>query len=191
MKKPYNNVSVDLESLDVLPTAAIVSIGAVLFNEDGLCPEQFYLTIKQESCWDYGLTTSASTRKFWDKQSEEARAVLNDPKAVDLATALTAYSNWIKKFGGNPKDMVSWSCGSNFDHPILNNAYAATGVRSPTLFYKERCYRTIKDMFPEIQMERESGEKEASHLSIVDAREQARHLIRINDFAKTKGVRFL
>lgn len=191
MKKPYNHVSVDVESLDVRPTAAILSIGAVLFNEDGLCKEQFYLPVQADSCWDFGLTSSASTRKFWAKQSEEARSVFTDPNAVPLDVALTAYGNWIKKYGGGAKDMVSWSCGSNFDHPILSNAYAATGVRSPTLFYRERCYRTVKDMFPEIQMERESGNKEASHLSIVDAREQAKHLIRINEYAKTKGVRIL
>lgn len=75
-----NNVMVDIETLDNKPTSAIVSIGAVMFGPNGYDEyNTFYMVVDAQSCIDAGLTLSADTISWWMKQSDQARAVFQQP----------------------------------------------------------------------------------------------------------------
>ena len=60
---------------------------------------------------------------------------------------------------------------------ILSEAYQRIGTSAPWPFWKDRCYRTMKNMHPGVQMERAG----THHNALDDAKTQALHLMRIND----------
>jgi len=163
----YGHVMVDLETLDNCPTAVIVSIGAVQFNREGVSPAPgFYKVVDKQSCLDAGLTTSQDTLDWWERQSEEARAVFNE-KGESLALVLEQFTNFLP-----PKAKV-WGNGSAFDNAILMHAYRKCGLKCPFDF-RDRCYRTVMAGAP--RMKREG----VYHNALDDARHQAKSLIQFN-----------
>src|SRR5574337_1474769 len=110
---------VDLETVDNKPTSAIASIGAVMFDEDGLYDE-FYIVVDHLSSIQLGLTQSADTMNWWSKQSEEARKIFHpDTSKYDVKIALIEFGSWFKNNGG----LYLWGNGSDFDNAILSTAY--------------------------------------------------------------------
>lgn len=158
---------IDLETMDTAPTAAIVSVGAVKFNNETILDE-FYAIIDLQSCIDEGLTMSASTVQWWLNQSNRTDT-FDDNKSDLLAPVLKAFANWI-----GPNAIV-WGNGVDFDNVILRNAYNACGLPLPWLYYNNMCYRTVKNLAPNIKITRYGNH----HNALDDARDQARHLINL------------
>lgn len=116
------HIMIDLETMGSAPTAAITSIGAVLFDPYGnWIGDAFHTHVSLESCLLNGLTMDASTVLWWLGQSEAARKTLVDgqPGASNLREALHALTCFMP-FGVTP-----WCNGASFDFAILNNAYRA------------------------------------------------------------------
>ncbi len=164
-----NNVMVDLETPDNKPTSGIVSIGAVKFDATGISDDRFYCVVDLQSSIDAGLTVSASTISWWMKQSDQARAVFNEPDACHLAIALQLFAAWL------PDNCKLWGNGAGFDNPILANAYAALKMQQPWDFWNDRCYRTIAAMHPNNRRQQQG----THHNALDDAISQAQHLIAI------------
>lgn len=160
-----SNVMLDLETMDTAATAAIISIGAVRFTEDSVVDE-FYATIDLESSIACGGTLSGSTIKWWMQQPNKSEAFKD---ADSLPSALLLLSNWL------PENVRIWGNGSDFDNVILANAYKNCGLIRPWIYYNNMCYRTMKNLAPNIKMERDGQH----HNALDDARSQAKHLIRI------------
>jgi exodeoxyribonuclease VIII len=166
---------VDLETLDQIPTAHILSIGACAFNEDGEILDKFYYVIDAKSCMHRGLSISADTLAWWENQSEEARKVLaeaNSPTAVDICMTLALFSEWFKK---NNIDYL-WCHGASFDEPILSYAYHQCDLEVPWKFWNVRCTRTVFDMFG-LKIDR-SG---TYHNALDDAISQTKTLMKVFD----------
>jgi len=177
MEKVYNNVMLDLETLDNKPTSSILSIGACGFDKNGVSEERFYLAIDLDSCLEAGLTISAETLSWWFKQSPEAQQVFHDQYAVPVKRALEAYRNYLFRISGNSvRNLKLWSCGASFDIPIIEHAASKVGLEMPTKFWHHSCYRTVKNMYPKVKMERTG----THHDALADAVSQAEHLISIN-----------
>jgi len=170
-----NHCMVDLETLSALPTAAILSIGAVQFNPySGEIGNTFYTTILTETCKDAGLTISNDTLDWWMNQSQSAQKVLRD--CMDFQTSPTleeSLSDFTDFFVSNDLKYV-WSNGADFDLPILVNAYHAVRKTEPWDFWNSRCYRTIKSLF---RCEEETNAM--PHNALSDATYQAKHLSKI------------
>lgn len=168
----YNNVMVDLETLGTLPGSVILSIGAVAFEEMAVAEEGFYVAIRRADCELMGLKTSAETLAWWEKQSTDARKVLADPTGISLAGALDSFNDYLSQF---PSTVSIWGNGANFDNPLLACAYEAVGLKPYYKFYNERCYRTVKNQYPDIKLVRTG----TYHNALDDARSQAEHLVQI------------
>lgn len=174
--EPFTDVMIDLETLGNRPGCAILSIGAVEFGPQGL-GRTFYVTVGKWSQIQLGLHESQSTLDWWKGQSPEARVVLeqsendNDPKSIH--TALLAFANWLSPTG--LRTVKVWGNGSDFDNAILACCYAATGDAVPWQFWNNRCYRTLKNLRPEIKLERTG----TYHNALDDAKTQARHAIQL------------
>jgi len=166
------NVMVDLETLGTVPGSVILSIGAVAFDEFEVAEEGFYAAIRQDSCKEHGLKVCPKTEEWWKDQSEEARKVLTDPNALMLSVALTSFNFWLQQF---PDTVSIWGNGANFDNPLLACAYDAVGIAPYYKFWNERCYRTVKNQYPGIKLERTG----TYHNALDDARCQAEHLVKI------------
>lgn len=169
------DIMVDLETLDTRPSSIILSIGACVVNWGrGEPTDPFYRVISVESCKEVGLTESASTKAWWDRQSPEARTVFTDPN-VPLLQAMTDFAKYLKFFG--IKDVKLWGNGSDFDNTIIAHAYNALGLDAPWRFYNNRCFRTIKNaMSDHIKEPKREG---TYHNALDDAMHQARSLLQL------------
>jgi exodeoxyribonuclease VIII len=173
----------DLETLGTGNNAVIIAIGAVLFDKDGVSNNRFYRRVDPQSCVDAGMEMSVSTIMWWMKQDDAARAEFNKP-SLHISEALQSFSHWVETATGYCKfeERKVWGNGATFDNVILSNAYEACMIEKPWPYWGDTCYRTLKNLFPQIPMER-SG---MFHHALDDARSQAEHCIRL---MKAAGVR--
>ncbi|SEG16123.1 3'-5' exonuclease [Marinobacterium lutimaris] len=191
-KPKYTDVMVDLETLSQQPTAAILSIGAVAFNpETGELGATFYTVVDLQSCIDAGLTIDGGTFYWWLKQAPAAQEAIME-QTVDVTTlsddlpqtesnmrrldqALISFMDFINRKTVGERHVHLWGNGSDFDNAILGNAYRASTLPIPWAFWNNRCYRTLKNQFRDIKLDR-SG---THHNALDDAITQAEHAIRL------------
>jgi 3' exoribonuclease, RNase T-like len=170
------DIMLDLETLGTAPGSVVLSIGAVEFDPDtDRLGREFYIVINQQSSLNAGLVTDASTVEWWGKQSREAQRVLyatTENNGESLALALSLFSDFVAPCG---KSVRIWGNGSDFDQPILTAAYNSVSQAAPWKFWNNRCYRTIKSLRPEIELQRIG----TYHNALDDAKSQAVHLTRI------------
>ncbi len=165
---------IDLETMGQKGNAAIIAIGAVYFDNNGL-GDEFYVLVDIQSCVDIGMEIDASTVMWWMKQSDEARSAFSD-KSSSIFLAL----DHLREFMGSSS--VLWGNGSDFDNVILANAYDKLNQQLPWKFWNSRCYRTMKNMFKDVKMVREG----VHHNALSDAITQAKHLVKI---VNEKGIK--
>ena len=123
-----------------------------------------------------------STRRF---SLEEALAEFND-WLFTLAYTSEEYERMLE--GENiPMDVAVWGCGSDFDNVLIENAHKKIGQEVAWKFRNNRCYRTIKSLWPNVEIKR----KGAHHNSLDDAESQALHLIEILNSTFVKDDRGL
>ena len=137
---------IDLETLDVLPTATVLTIGAVRFDPFGdelsepKCAK-FYVRVDIDSCDAIGCTVSQNTLDWWSQQSQQAQDEAFDPKnRVSIEQAM----NDLYKFCWGSKRV--WSHGAAFDIVILENLFRKVGKAIPWNFWQVRCTRTLFDV---------------------------------------------
>lgn len=165
------HIMVDLETLSTAPNAAIISIGACKFNfKTGRIGPTFYGVIEINSTLNYGMHIDSDTVQWWARQSEEARKIF-ETRGETVYGVLKDF----KRFVGNANVANIWGNGAAFDNVILTQAYKAVGIERPWKYWGDRCYRTIKAMYPQIKPERIG----VAHNALDDARTQAKHLIEI------------
>ena len=162
-----NNVMLDLETMGNSTNAAIIAIGAVRFS-NGEITDEFYTVVDLASSISAGLEMDPSTVLWWMKQSDEARAQF-ERKGASLTEALEEFSNWIGE------DAKVWGNGASFDNAILSNAYRKSDIEQPWKFWNDRCYRTVKNLFPKKKLERAG----VHHNAVDDAKSQANHLMQM------------
>jgi hypothetical protein len=166
------NIMLDLETMGTCPDAAIIAIGAVSFGKNFI-ESRFYEVIDLDSCVDGGGIMEASTVLWWLVQNDAARKAITS-EGVSLLTGLQHFNAWCATLG-DKKDLLVWGNGSDFDNVLLNATYARLGMALPWYYYNNRCYRTIKNLYPDIKITR-AGTK---HNALNDAENQANHLMDI------------
>lgn len=167
------HIMLDLETLGTSPTSVITSIGAVHFNENGaILDETFARNIDIESSVNAGLTIDTSTLKWWMTQDVTVRKSMFDD-VVDIHTALIDFSAYIRalrmQYDVLPDDVCIWGNGAAFDNTILANAYNVCEIERPWKFWGDRCYRTLKSLYPDLDTQIEGP----AHIALNDAIHQA------------------
>jgi len=168
---------IDLETMGTSPTAPIISIGAVLFDAEEI-KERFYEVVDLKSAVDAGAVMEPGTVIWWMEQSDEARAALTGKgekidRALELFSSLVDAVSLVNGLSG------VWGNGAAFDNVILSEAYKRLDLRVPWPFWKDKCYRTVKGLYPSVGIKRVG----THHNALSDAETQAEHLIRINEAA--------
>lgn len=139
----------DLETLDLTPTAQVLSIGAFKFDPRApleVASELAFKTIHAEQCYETKLTEQPhrtigyGTVQWWMKQSEEARKrTFGLPKNwVEILTV--DFPAW---YAAAPQPSECYSFPGTFDLPILQNMYEQLGRESPINYYEWRDLRTL------------------------------------------------
>lgn len=164
------DVMIDLEMMGISPNAAIVSIGAVEFDmTTNTLGRSFYRVVDLKTAVAEGGVIDADTVLWWLHQSNQARSDICD-EGIHIRDALNQFSKWLAVSGENVK---VWGNGAAFDNVILAQAYRRAGLPVPWSFRNDRCYRTMKAMYPNVPIEHIGTYHNALH----DAVSQARHLM--------------
>lgn len=168
------DVMLDLETMGTSNDAAIVAIGAVEFDVvAGMVGEVFYRTIDLGSAVAEGGVIDAATVMWWLRQSDAAReALYNRGDTLHIRQGLHAFTAWLSVRG---QDVRVWGNGVAFDNVILTQAYRRMGLPVPWAHWNDRCYRTVKAMYPDVKMQRTGVHHNAGD----DAVSQAEHLLQI------------
>ncbi len=171
--KQVINIVIDIETLSLQSDAAIVSIAAVPFNPYGQIPKgdepvefgvfdvycrdkecgtciitdqgYFYEVVNTTSCAFYGMSFEEETIKWWEKQSEEVKADLLNRAPMNIGNAINALHNYLEGIkNAYDADIKVWAQGSDFDFPILKNAYRKTmkDTKLPWSYKMQRDART-------------------------------------------------
>lgn len=173
------DVMVDLETLGQRPGSVILSVGAVVFDpRAGQIGETFYSVIGVGSALSCGATVDPDTLTWWKGQKPEAQTVLFDallPDAPGQRTVLSTLTAFIA-LHTDPEKMRLWGNGANFDNTLLAAAYRQVGQAQPWKFWNDRCFRTLKSLFPGNEPKREG----VHHNALADALHQAKWACNIN-----------
>ena len=171
------HVMVDLETMGTRVGSAITAIGAHAFTLDypGYTKD-FHCQISLESAVAAGLTMDASTVVWWMKQSDAARReclAANDGMR-DLQRVLNKFTEW-SRFLRTVYDgkLCFWGNSAAFDLGLLGEAYDRLSHQRPWGFREEACYRTLKNLRPDVVAPPFEG---TQHNALHDARHQAAHL---------------
>lgn len=140
------DIMIDLETLDVTPTASVLTIGAVKFDPFGeelsspKC-EKFYVKVDLDSCDALGCTVSQATLDWWSQQSQEAQdEAFSTEGRIPIIDAL----NQLYKFCWGAKRV--WSHGAGFDIIICEHLFRKIGKAVPWSFWEVRDTRTLFDL---------------------------------------------
>jgi inhibitor of KinA sporulation pathway (predicted exonuclease) len=158
----------DLETLGTSPNSMILSIGAVKFA-DGEILDSFYERVDPSSQTKYGMEIDPKTFQWWIQQSDESRKELTLP-----SQPIEAVLSWFAEWAFDPEVKV-WGNGVAMDNVILTNAYNKVGIPRPWSYRGDMCYRTIKNLYPDIKIKQEG----VYHNALDDARSQAIHLMKM------------
>ena len=139
---------IDLETLDVFPTATVLSLGAVKFDPttDAEPHSELYFKISIDDQDRLGRTVSDSTLEWWSKQDpkimEEAFDQSNPNEVMTVEQALDSLNRWVVGV-----DEI-WGQGYGFDITILENMYRSIGKPIPWQFWQISDARTITKRMP-------------------------------------------
>ena len=167
---------VELETVSLENNAAILSIGAVVFDERGV-RDTFYSKVDLNSCVALGLHVSDSTMEWWSKQDQIARQEAFSGKET-IQFALQEFTEWL-----GDTEVVIYGNGATADNIWLANAYVAANQPVPWKYYNSLCYRTLVKLLPP-NIWHAPG---IAHHALEDAISQARTLI---DSARVHGYDF-
>ena len=173
------HVMLDLETVGTRPGSTILSIGAVEFGPTGIGPAEFHVIINRRSCKNAGLVEDDDTVAWWDRQTPDARRTLDAATAgkpletMPLAMALASFDTWLNRGLGG--DVAVYGNGASFDNALLAEAYIRTGHAPAWHYRRDRCYRTLAALSPQITANRVG----TYHNALDDAKTQAEHLVRI------------
>jgi hypothetical protein len=137
---------IDLETLDVFPTATVLSLGAVKFNplDDSEPHSELYLKINIDQQDSMGRSTSDSTIEWWGKQDPKImEETFDQTNAVTVEEALQQLNKWavgVDEF---------WGHGYGFDITMLEDMYRHIGKPIPWQFWQISDARTITKRMPQ------------------------------------------
>jgi len=131
---------IDLETLDVIPSATVLTLGAVKFNpfDDSEPHSELYLKISIDDQDSIGRTVSDSTIKWWSEQDPAIMEEAFDQEgAVTVEEALKQLNKWVVGV-----DEI-WGQGYGFDLTMLEDMYRSVGKPIPWQFWQISDARTI------------------------------------------------
>jgi hypothetical protein len=142
------DLMIDIEALDVNPSATILTIGAQMFDPLGEgVPDgdgyRFYCRVSPES--QTNRTIDDSTVAWWSTQPPEAQEeAFGEDNRIDMRDALEQLYKLIWK------STRVWANGINYDMTILEHAFKEQGMPLPWKYHVVRDTRTVYGLWKEL-----------------------------------------
>lgn len=162
-----NKLMIDCETLDVGERPVLLSIGAVVFNDQQIL-HYFDAGISTESTTDFDV--SQDTLDWWSEQSLAAREQAFSG-TENIKDALIRLVNFYTQH----ECTEIWSKGALADIRWINNALDHFDIERPWKFYKEFCFRTLLKSVPQFEIPFTG----TPHSALDDAIHQAKQFIHI------------
>jgi len=179
------NVMIDLETLGTSPGCVILSIGATIFDVATSVllrtdlDAMFYGSISIDSSEKAGLKIEQATVDWWHAQQPDSVADAFGGVA-NIKDILDDFSNYLGLLDSYGTVRV-WGNAASFDLKILEAAYKILDIKVPWKYRNEMCYRTLKNLFPQVPTEKFDGIK---HNALHDAIYQGYHAEKILDYMR-------
>lgn len=175
----YDDLMIDTETMGLPPDGALLSIGAVFFDlQSCTLGPTFNCTINLATAVRDGGTLNPGTVMWWLGQSDQARNAVRF-SGVDIRTALADLSAFIAEHS-DVRSVRPWGNGSAFDLTVIGSAYQRAEMDTPWYFANERCFRTVRNMYPSVEYNPDE-KGDVAHNALGDAIFQARHLFKIKN----------
>lgn len=166
-------IVIDLETLDVQPSAAILTVAAVEIDPtqtgEDLFRRSFFARVELPQP---GRTLDQQTAEWWKAQSAEAYAdAFTQEGREDLGCVVIELNHWLAE-----SDAPIWGNGSDFDNAILRHAFGQHGLAWP--YRRNRCLRSLRGVLQDLELSPSpTPEFEGvKHRAMDDARHEAREL---------------
>lgn len=173
----FDDLMIDLETMGMPPAGAIVGLGACFFDlQTCTIGPTFYRAVNLATAVRDGGTVTPATIMWWMGQSQEARDAVRF-NACDIKVALTEFCEFIAEHSDD-KSVRPWGNASSFDLTLLTGACSRSSVKVPWHYTNERCFRTVRSMYPDVVYNPDDKGKGA-HNALEDAVFQAEHLFKI------------
>ena len=130
---------IDIETLDVKPTAVVLSVGAVAFERSGQIRDRFYRVLDVQKQTKLGRTVSFDTVQWWMDQEPDAQAEAFATVRQRVADVLTDLNAYCRKYDSN----TYWALGPQFDYIILESLHDQMGSSVPWSHGQLRDVRTM------------------------------------------------
>lgn len=131
----FVDIAVDIETLSLMPNAAIIQIAAREFDIDGWGNNSddsasFFKNVDATSCAMYGLHFDQRTVDFWSKQSYSLKSQFKFGYGKGIAQVLNEFAEWVNNLKKNRESdcLRVWMQGTDFDGVILRNAFDVVSV---------------------------------------------------------------
>lgn len=153
------DITFDLETTALCPTAAVLAIGAVVWDRDGKStpffpdefatdyPTSFSMLVELNRQFIDGFTFAQDTQEWWSQRSIEAQRAMLDPadERHDIEHVACEFIDWIKSTQQHYQadEVCLWCQGSDFDIAILRNICEKYGLVLPVKHTNFRDHRTF------------------------------------------------
>jgi|HubBroStandDraft_6_1064221.scaffolds.fasta_scaffold361590_2 exodeoxyribonuclease VIII len=187
------HVMLDLETMSTAPDAAIVQVGAVAFDPEGVEPlyatfdskRHFERTVALQSSLLAGGRIDEETVAWWCRQNPIARSAI-ESNCERLGVVLNAFRLWFERLYPGVRDgtaaprrseshVLIWSHGAAFDLSVLESAYVCLGLEAPWYYRNARDTRTLFDLATELAGWSKPP-RTVAHSALMDAVAQAEDL---------------
>lgn len=169
----FDAIMLDLETMSVKVTAAIIQIGACAFNSrTGAIGASILIDVDLHSSILAGGDVDDSTVKWW---RDRGGLRLEAPRNIHVAMEM------FKKWYAATSDSLNtispsiYAQGSHFDAAVLGSAYERAGRSYPWPHYTVRDTRTIYDIAYELGWKKPPGE--VAHQALDDCKAQVKTLV--------------
>ena len=166
---------VDCETLGIGERPVLLSIGAVVFNDQQIL-HYFDAGISTESTTDFDV--SQDTLDWWSEQSLAAREQAFSG-TENIKDALIRLVNFYTQH----ECTEIWSKGALADIRWINNALDHFDIERPWKFYKEFCFRTLLKSVPQFEIPFTG----TPHSALDDAIHQAKQFIHIKHIQREQA----
>ncbi|MCB6184254.1 3'-5' exoribonuclease [Leeia sp. TBRC 13508] len=167
--KKLTKAMIDIETAGKAPGCIVLTMAAVLFDQNGKISETLELAISYDESSSVGLTCDANTQAWWHTQAAETFRLVWEPEHV---TAGKEAFEKLFEFCQSADEV--WSKGSDFDFPIIKAAAQAFGSDTSLMwdYWKQRDLRTMIKLLPHVTHTKTN----IAHTALGDAIDQTKHL---------------
>lgn len=146
------DVTFDLETASLSSTAAIIQIGAVAWNRFEEKSERLFedayevsFGVDLRSAMMSGFDIDPETCKWWSNRDAALKNSILSEHVEHIKDVLLSFKAWLEEVRStsSAESICLWAQGSDFDVPVLRNAFETFDIEFPVNYHAIRDARSV------------------------------------------------